>query len=76
MAGSIGVSARDAPPAAKNAARSTVPRTPWGHPDLQGTWSNATTTALERPANLAEKATLMGFLFRSGRWFLRRRGLA
>ena len=25
-------------------------RTPWGDPDLQGTWTNATTTALERPA--------------------------
>lgn len=25
-------------------------RTPWGDPDLQGEWSNATTTALERPA--------------------------
>jgi hypothetical protein len=24
-------------------------RTPWGDPDLQGTWSNATTTPLERP---------------------------
>ena len=25
-------------------------KTPWGDPDLQGTWSNATTTPLERPA--------------------------
>jgi len=25
-------------------------RTPWGDPDLQGSWSNATTTPLERPA--------------------------
>jgi hypothetical protein len=24
--------------------------TPWGDPDLQGTWTNATTTPLERPA--------------------------
>jgi hypothetical protein len=31
----------------------TVPRTPDGHPDLQGTWSNATMTPLERPANAA-----------------------
>ncbi len=28
------------------------PRTPWGHPDLQGTWSNTTRTPLERPAEL------------------------
>jgi hypothetical protein len=33
-------------------------RTPWGHPDLQGIWSNATTTPLERPASLAGKETL------------------
>jgi hypothetical protein len=25
-------------------------QTPWGDPDLQGSWSNATTTPLERPA--------------------------
>ena len=25
-----------------------VPRTPWGHPDLQGIWNNSTTTPLER----------------------------
>ena len=27
-------------------------RTPWGHPDLRGTWTNATTTPMERPADL------------------------
>ena len=27
----------------------TVPRTPDGHPDLQGTWTNGTITPLERP---------------------------
>src|SRR3982074_3804275 len=36
----------------------TVPRTPDGHPDLQGVWTNATITPLERPAALAGKATL------------------
>ena len=30
----------------------TVPRTPDGRPDLQGNWSNATLTPLERPAGL------------------------
>jgi hypothetical protein len=30
-------------------------QTPWGHPDLQGIWSNATPTPLERPAALAGK---------------------
>jgi len=33
----------------------TLPRTPDGHPDLQGTWSTATLTPLERPAELAGK---------------------
>ena len=29
-------------------------RTPWGHPDLSGTWTNTTSTGLERPDGLAE----------------------
>ena len=33
-------------------------RTPWGDPDLQGTWTNTTTTPLERPVDLADKAFL------------------
>ena len=33
-------------------------RTPDGHSDLQGTWTNATLTPLERPAEFAGKATL------------------
>jgi hypothetical protein len=36
----------------------TVPRTADGHPDLQGIWTNATITPLERPAALAGKAFL------------------
>jgi hypothetical protein len=36
----------------------TAPRTPWGHPDLQGLWSNATTTPLERPVEFANKPFL------------------
>jgi hypothetical protein len=31
------------------------PRTPEGHPDLQGIWTNATITPLERPKNLGAK---------------------
>ena len=30
----------------------SAPRTPWGAPDLSGVWSNATTTPLQRPADL------------------------
>lgn len=33
-------------------------QTSWGHPDLQGTWSNASTTPLERPADLAGQEVL------------------
>jgi hypothetical protein len=33
-------------------------RTPWGDPDLQGLWTNATITSFERPADLAEKQVL------------------
>src|SRR5688500_18358334 len=38
-------------------ARSGLPRTPWGEPDLQGIWNNSTATPLERPNDLAGKAT-------------------
>ena len=33
----------------------TGARTPWGDPDLQGLWNNATVAPLERPAMLAKK---------------------
>src|SRR5262245_6879876 len=33
-------------------------KTPWGDPDLQGTWSNQTLTPLERPAEFANKPVL------------------
>src|SRR5581483_3789258 len=36
----------------------SAPRTPGGQPDIQGVWSTATTTPLERPAEFAGKATL------------------
>jgi hypothetical protein len=36
----------------------TQPRTPDGQPDLQGLWSNATTTPLERPSAFAGKQVL------------------
>jgi len=35
-----------------------APKTPDGQPDLQGTWTNATITPLERPADLAGKEFL------------------
>jgi len=36
----------------------TSPRTPWGEPDLQGTWDFTTITALERPAQFAGREFL------------------
>ena len=33
-------------------------KTPWGDPDLQGTWSNQTLTPLERPAEFKDKPVL------------------
>ncbi len=48
-------------PAAAQTTKSkkwVAPRTPDGHPDLQGIWSNATVTPLERPSELAGKAVL------------------
>jgi hypothetical protein len=37
------------------AAQTSTPRMSWGHPDLQGTWTNATLTPLQRPVELADK---------------------
>jgi len=52
----VAVSVASVPAAAQVATGDwTVPRTPWGEPDLQGIWSNATTTPLQRPPELAEK---------------------
>ena len=39
------------------AASKAVPRTADGHPDLQGVWTNATITPLERPPEFGAKAT-------------------
>ncbi len=39
-------------------ARDEVARTPWGDPDLQGTWDFTTITPLQRPPELAGRAFL------------------
>ena len=38
--------------------KSPMPRTPWGRPDLSGTWDFRTVTPMERPAEFAGKAIL------------------
>jgi hypothetical protein len=48
-----------APTSAKSPKKSwIVPRTPDGHPDLQGIWTNATLTPMERPVEFAGKITV------------------
>ena len=44
--------------AGQSAGAAETPRTPWGDPDLQGIWNNATLTPLQRPADLADRAFL------------------
>lgn len=41
--------------ASSGQTRTDVPRTLWGHPDLQGRWTNATVTLLERPVEFGAK---------------------
>jgi hypothetical protein len=55
LAGDAGAQTRAKP---GTASRATGPHTPWGDPDLQGVWTNSTTTPLERPDKFADKATL------------------
>src|SRR5262245_46000021 len=36
----------------------TAPKNSFGHPNLEGTWTNNSATPLQRPAQWADKATL------------------
>jgi hypothetical protein len=47
------VAAKGAP-----AKKTALPRTPWGDPDLQGVWNDATSTPLERPGGVSAKNVL------------------
>jgi hypothetical protein len=44
--------------ASRAAASAPVPKTPWGHPDLQGTWDYKTITPLERPQQYGDRQYL------------------
>src|SRR5258705_9027494 len=48
--------AADAFKAANALKAFTVPKTPWGDPDLRGVWNTATYTRLQRPEELGNKA--------------------
>jgi hypothetical protein len=52
--------AGQAPAASTTTGRTSTPhhRTAWGDPDLQGIWTNTTTTPLERPKELEGKQVL------------------
>ena len=53
------VSLSPSPAAGQDRAETwTAPRTPHGHPDLQGVWSNNGATPLERPENLSDRESL------------------
>ena len=51
----IAVVAVMAAPVVGQTQSDTHPQTPWGDPNLQGTWSYASLTPLQRPANLGER---------------------
>src|SRR4029079_13293663 len=36
----------------------SVPKTPWGDPDLQGVWNDATSTPLQRPGGIGDQQVL------------------
>jgi hypothetical protein len=61
VAASIGIAAQtrtSRPAAAPAAAKTAIPRTPWGAPDLNGVWTGNTMTPLERPAKYANQPVL------------------
>jgi hypothetical protein len=75
LAGSLSLqtSAQGAKP---SAARSgAVPKTPWGHPDLQGVWTTDEEIGvpIERPIELGDKATLTEEEFRKRVEMLKKR---
>ncbi len=60
-AGQTPVTAAQKTPAAKIAVptkKTVVPLTPWGDPDLQGVWNDATSTPLQRPDTVGGKDVL------------------
>jgi hypothetical protein len=57
-AGALSTAAVLAEQSTKTPSAWAVPRTPDGHPDLQGVWANNNMTPLERPAQFGGRATM------------------
>jgi hypothetical protein len=78
LAGSLSVqtNAQGANVSKPSAARNwTVPKTPWGHPDLQGVWTTDEEIGvpIERPVELGEKAILTEEEYRKRAEMLKKR---
>jgi hypothetical protein len=61
VVGAIGIAAAMAvamPATLVGQSKPSAPRTPWGHPDLQGLWNAATMTPVERPPQFAGRLTM------------------
>src|SRR6188768_3815908 len=54
----LSVISGQAPAGKGKAAAAKTLRTPWGDPDLQGVWNDATSTPLQRPGNVGDKGVL------------------
>jgi hypothetical protein len=55
---SIYQASAQAPKKTATAQKTSVPHTPWGDPDLQGVWNDATSTPLQRPSSVGAKDIL------------------
>jgi hypothetical protein len=54
IAAGLAVSVRGQAPPPRPAKTYTPPKTPWGDPDLQGVWNDATSTPLQRPTGVKD----------------------
>src|SRR5207237_2277561 len=55
---SLASASGQAPKKAAATPKVSVPHTPWGDPDLQGVWNDATSTPLQRPGGVGTKDIL------------------
>ena len=58
VAMSISTASGQAPKKAAPARKANLLRTPWGDPDIQGVWNDATSTPLQRPGTVGAKDVL------------------